>query len=76
MKPEAAAPQPGQEMLCGIFGYASIDVHMKWREQPEHEKASEIFAELEKRNLILRPADVPGIDPETGYFHVHFHQGK
>lgn len=68
-----AAPQPGEELLHGVFGYASIDDHMKWREQPEHGKASEIFEDLERRNLSLRPASVHGLDLSTGYFHVKFH---
>jgi hypothetical protein len=70
-----AVPQPGEEWLHGVFGYASIDDHMKWREQPEHGKAIEIFEDLDRRNLSLRPASVPGIDPSTGYFHVKFRSG-
>jgi hypothetical protein len=55
--------------LYGVFGYASIDVHMRWRETPEGIEAG-------KPNPKVRPATVvPGIDPDTGYFHVKFHEG-
>lgn len=67
---------PGAEMLHGAFGYASIDDHMKWRDHPEHGRAAEIFGDLEKKGLSLRPAGVPGIDPSTGYFHVRFQAGR
>ena len=74
--PQAAAPtQPSGEWLHGVFGYASIDDHMKWREHAEHEKAGEIFKDLDRRNLGLQPASVQGIDPSTGYFHVKFRTG-
>lgn len=60
------------DVLHGAFGYASIADHMKWRDHPEHGKAAEIFGDLEKKGLALRPADVPGIDPKNGYVHVKF----
>lgn len=31
------------------------------------------FRELKERGLGLSPANAPGIDPSTGWFHVHFH---
>lgn len=53
--------------LYGVFGYASIDVHMKWMETPEGRGAGE----ASKKNL--RPGvEVPGVDSGTGYFHVEF----
>jgi hypothetical protein len=56
--------------LFGVFGYASIDVHMTWRETPEGKKAGEESA------AKMTPATiVPGIDPKTGYFHVRFREG-
>ena len=53
--------------LYGVFGYASIDVHEKWMETPEGRRDGE----ASKKNL--KPGiEVPGVDPETGYFHVEF----
>lgn len=61
----------GSDSVCvyGVFGYAGINVHMKWRETPEAKKYGE-------PSDTVRPATVvPGIDPETGYFHVNFQEG-
>lgn len=55
--------------LYGVFGYASIEVHMQWRETPEGKKHGE------SSTTILPAAVVPGIDPSTGYFHVKFREG-
>ena len=71
----ATVPQSDGRWLHGVFGYASIDDHMTWREQPEHAKAGENFKDLEKGNLSRRPANVYGIDPITRYFHVKFRAG-
>jgi len=61
-------------MLHGTFGYDSVEAHMEWRKQPEHAEAGKMFAELKSRGIELRPADLPGIDPATGCFHVKFHK--
>lgn len=68
-----APSSAGKELLHGVFGYASIDVHMRWREHPEHSKAVDAFAKLHREGVVIECANIPGIDPETGYFHVHFH---
>ena len=66
----------GEEYLHGLFGYASIDAHMAWRATPEHARAGEIFADLERRGVSLEAAgEVPGVGRETGYFHVRFRRG-
>jgi len=59
--------------LTGVFGYASVDVHMQWRTTPEHAKAVAPDPDKDASGVDLMPAlTVPGIDPVTGYFHVHF----
>lgn len=74
--PEAVVSSTNPVSLYGVFGYASIDVHMKWRETQEGTKAREADESMEKKNIILLPATtVPGIDAETGYFHVKFREG-
>lgn len=74
--PEAVVSSTNPVSLYGVFGYASIDVHMKWRETQEGTKAREADESMEKKNIILLPAStVPGIDAETGYFHVKFREG-
>ncbi|MCJ1474094.1 hypothetical protein MMC13_002752 [Lambiella insularis] len=68
----------GADSIClyGVFGYASIDVHLKWRETPEAKKAAATDEGMERRNLTFEPATVvPGLDPDTGYFHVKFREG-
>ncbi len=75
MQDGAVVPQPGGDWLCGVFGYESIEDHMKWREHPEHDKPVEVFEDLKKRNLTVKSVNVPGIDPDTGYFHVKFSAG-
>ena len=67
--PQSAVSGADPASLYGVFGYASIDVHMKWRETPEGIRAGQAAAES------MRPATVvPGIDPSTGYFHVKFQE--
>jgi hypothetical protein len=66
--------QPREGMLVGIYGYASISVHMAWRETSEHAQAGEIFGELKRHGIVVEPeTSVYGIDANTGYFHVKFH---
>lgn len=56
--------------LYGIFGYANIDVHMRWRETPEGKKYGE------PSTTVLPATVVPGVDSKTGYFHVKFQEGS
>lgn len=57
--------------LFGVFGYASIDAHMAWRATPEGRRAGK-----EAKLGSTKPATtIPGVDAETGYFHVHFQEG-
>ncbi len=57
--------------LFGVFGYTSIDAHMAWRATPEGRRASE----QAKRGTTMPATTIPGVDAETGYFHVHFQEG-
>jgi hypothetical protein len=61
----------GKDSVCiyGVFGYASVDAHMQWRETPEAKKYGE------PSDTVLPAVIVPGIDPKTGYFHVKFQEG-
>ncbi|RDW80127.1 hypothetical protein BP6252_04765 [Coleophoma cylindrospora] len=69
--PHSLASGPDSISLAGFFGYDSIDVHMQWRETPEG------IAAREGGDDSVRPATiVPGIDAETGYFHVKFREGE
>lgn len=54
--------------LHGIYGYESVEAHMKWRDQPEHAQAIAIMVDLEK-NYGLRPVNGHGLK----MFHVKFH---
>lgn len=65
-------PRSDLEWLHGLYGYDSVDAHLKFKKTAEHAKISSLFQELEKDGVIVRPAEVPGIDPKTGCFHVHF----
>ncbi|KAI9835699.1 MAG: hypothetical protein M1819_001876 [Sarea resinae] len=56
--------------LHGLFGYNSIEDHMRWRETPEHAQAIETMEDVSK-NQGLEDANVTGRD----MFHVHFHAG-
>ncbi|KAJ3752718.1 hypothetical protein EV360DRAFT_88472 [Lentinula raphanica] len=44
-----AAPEGHHIALHGVFGYASIEDHMKWRETQEHTQAVETMEELATR---------------------------
>lgn len=60
-------------MLHGVFGYDSLEDHLRWREHPEHANAGVVFAELRARGVVLMPdVSVDGVDAKKGYFHVHF----
>ncbi|KAJ3984641.1 hypothetical protein F5890DRAFT_1515551 [Lentinula detonsa] len=66
-----AAAEGHHIALHGVFGYASIDDHMRWREAPEHAKAVETMEELATK-LHLDSADIYGTD----MFHVAFYHPK
>ena len=69
-KGHTAAPEGQSIALHGIFGYASIEDHMRWREAPEHAQAIEIMGGLVTK-LGLGSADIQGKD----MFHVSFRKG-
>jgi hypothetical protein len=67
--PKAILEDDNSTFLYGVFGYVSIDVHMKWRETPEAQRAGKAAFES------MKPATViPGVSGDTGYFHVHFQE--
>lgn len=64
---------PGGEWSVGVFGYGSIQDHMDWRKHPEHPMQKSKATRVEDGGAgdpSMVPAEVPGIDRETGYFHV------
>lgn len=56
-----------QVALHGVFGYASIGDHMRWRETPEHAEAIKIMGRLAEE-FDFRDIDVHGQD----MWHVKF----
>lgn len=54
--------------LVALFGYDSIETHMKWRETPEHAKAIEVMGRMSKE-IGLKDFEVGG----GGMWHVDFH---
>jgi hypothetical protein len=60
--------------LLGVFGYASIEGHMKWRETPEHAKAMEIMGEMAKKTGLTDTK--ASILQGRAMFHVHFQASK
>lgn len=67
--PQSLVQGANSVSLYGVFGYDSIAVHMAWRETPEGKGHGE------SDGTTLPATVVPGIDKETGYFHVHFQEG-
>lgn len=67
-------PSPTQKgaslALVALFGYDSIETHMKWRETPEHAKAIEMMGVM-SREIGLKDFEVGG----GGMWHVDFHSG-
>jgi hypothetical protein len=70
-KKEATPSEGDWIAFYGIFGYNSIEDHMRWRETPEHAQIMEIFDGLNKTQG-LKPADMFG----KSMFHVHFNKGQ
>ena len=64
--------------LHGVFGYASVDDHIRWRETPEHAKVLEDMAQSPLFKLGLRNPRIPGGNifvPDSSMFHVRFRGG-
>ncbi|KAF4628850.1 hypothetical protein G7Y89_g9304 [Cudoniella acicularis] len=58
--PKGVAAGEGDEVkLHAVFGYESIDNHMRWRETPVHAKMIEIIEELVRETGLL-DADIEG----------------
>jgi len=66
-----AAPDIKLICLHGVFGYASIEDHWRWRETPEHAQALEIMEAIVERTQ-LASAIVGGEE----MFHVEFREGS
>ena len=62
--------------LHGVFGYASVDDHVKWRETSEHAQVLEEMARSPLVRLGLANPNLPGghiFVPDSSMFHVRFH---
>lgn len=73
-----AAPDGESIALHGVFGYASVDDHLKWRETPEHSQVLEDIKQSPLGSLGLGNARIPGGNifvPDSSMFHVKFHVG-
>ena len=73
-----AAPDGASIALHGVFGYASVDDHIKWRETPEHAQVIEDIGRSPLGNLGLGDASMPGGNifvPDSSMFHVKFRAG-
>lgn len=65
--------------LHGVFGYATVEDHYKWRATPEHAKVIDESAESPLAKLGMADAILPGghiFVPESSMFHVTFHSGN
>ena len=68
-RPKAILEDENTTFLYGVFRYASIDVHIKWRETPEAQRAGKAAFDS------MNPATaIPGVGEDTGCFHVHFQE--
>ena len=64
--------------LHGVFGYASVDDHVRWRETKEHAQHLEEVAGSPFGRLGLANPNLPGgyiFVPDSSMFHVRFHEG-
>ncbi|CAG8950163.1 hypothetical protein HYFRA_00008400 [Hymenoscyphus fraxineus] len=70
LKPKNPQGREGEQeslALVALFGYDSIETHMRWREAPEHKLATEIMSGL-SQEIGLRDFEVAG----GGMWHVGF----
>lgn len=61
--------------LHGVFGYASVDDHVKWRQTREHAQVLEEMARSPLGRLDLGNPKLPGGNifvPDSSMFHVRF----
>ena len=73
-----AAPDGESIALHGVFGYASVDDHIKWRETPEYAQVIEDIGQLLLDNLCLGNARMLGgfiLAPDSSMFYVKFRAG-
>lgn len=64
--------------LHGIFGYTSVDDHIRWRETPECAQVLIDMAHSPMGNLRLGNPNLPGGNifvPDSSMFHVKFRAG-
>lgn len=73
-----AVPDGESLALHGVFGYASVDDHVKWRATPEHAQVLEEMAQSPLGNVRLGDPNLPGGNifvPDSSMFHVVFRAG-
>lgn len=72
------APDGESIALHGVFGYVTVDDHIKWRETPEHAQVIEEMERSPLSKLGLGNANMPGgyiFVPDSSMFHVKFRSG-
>ncbi len=70
-----ATPKGESIALHGVFGFASVDDHLRWRETPEHAQVIEDMGRSPLGGLGLGNARIPGGNvfvPDSSMFHVRF----
>lgn len=73
-----AAPDGHSIALHGVFGYASVEDHVRWRETSEHAQVIEDMGLSAYGKLGLGNAIMPGGNmfvPDSSMFHVRFRTG-
>ena len=73
-----AVPDGASLALHGVFGYASVDDHVKWRATPEHAQVLEEMAQSPLGNVRLGDPNLPGGNifvPDSSMFHVMLRAG-
>ncbi|KAF1992268.1 hypothetical protein K402DRAFT_415955 [Aulographum hederae CBS 113979] len=72
---ENTAPEDRTVALHGVFGYESVDDHVKWRATPEHAQVIEEMGKSKLAELGMGESNVPGGNiflPDSNMFHVKF----
>lgn len=69
------APKGEFIALLGVFGYASVNDHVKWRQTPEHAQVIEEMGRSPLANLGMGNPTMPGGNifvQDSSMFHVKF----
>lgn len=73
-----AVPDGESIVLHGVFGYKTVEDHIKWRQTPEHAQIIEDSGQSPLGKLGLGTPKIPGGNifvPDSSMFHVKFCEG-